>query len=426
VTVGSERRGSRARQQVRLRDVLSVREYRGMLLAQLASEAGDQIARVALALLVLSHTGSPLLAATTFAISIVPGFVGSALLGPIADRFSRRALMLGADFVRAVIVAILALMAVPGTPLWVLFALLLLAEFATPLFASARAATTPEVLGTAGLVTYGSAVSSSLSMANQAIGLVAGGIIVQVTSPRSALFLDAVSFAVSFVILVLYLRPRPATLEATQSILVILGDLRRGWTVLMADRSRRSLVMLAWGMSLPLVAPEAVGLAYTRGQGLGDSWGGLLMAGVVTGAAAGALLVGRRRPRDQIELVLPMAIAMSLPLLVTGLEPNIVIVLVLWTLSGMAQAFLVPVMTFTTLLTANEQRGAVVGIAGSLFGLLTASGYLVTGWIATVTSPAFAVVLMAVVGLAVVSVCFITWPGRELRDAVVRLESSSF
>ena len=69
---------------------LAVREFRGIVLAQVASEAGDQIARVALALLVLSHTGSPLLAAATFAVSFVPSFVGGALLGPLADRFSRR------------------------------------------------------------------------------------------------------------------------------------------------------------------------------------------------------------------------------------------------------------------------------------------------------------------------------------------------
>ena len=57
------------RDSVQLRDVLAVREFRGMVLAQVASEAGDQIARVALALLVLDQSGSPLLAAASFAIS---------------------------------------------------------------------------------------------------------------------------------------------------------------------------------------------------------------------------------------------------------------------------------------------------------------------------------------------------------------------
>jgi MFS family permease len=377
-----------------------------------------------LALLVLAHTDSVLLAAATFAISIVPSFFGGALLSPLADRYSRRTLMLGADALRAAVIGVLALVSLPDTPLWILFALLLLAETATPVFASARAATTPEVLGAVGLVTYGAGLSRSLSLANQAIGLVVGGVIVQLTSPRVALFLDALSFVASFFILLVFLKRRPATQQAAQSIRVLFSDMARGWTVLMADRSRRALVLLGWGMALPLVAPEAVALAYVRQQGETDGWGGLLMASVVTGAAIGAFLVGRRAPREQLELVLPMAIAMSLPLLVTGIEPPIVVLVVLWTLSGMAQAFLVPIMSFTTLFTSNEQRGAVVGIAGAGFSLLTFLGYFVVGWVATETSPAFAVVVMAVVGLVVASIAFLRWPGRRLVTDLDRLERS--
>jgi sugar phosphate permease len=205
---------------------------------------------------------------------------------------------------------------------------------------------------------------------------------------------------------------------------MLFSDLARGWNLLMDDRSRRALVLLGWGMALPLVAPEAVALAYVRSQGDSDGWGGLLMASVVTGAAIGAFLVGRRPPRDQLDLVLPMAIAMSLPLLVTGIEPPIVVLVVLWTLSGMAQAFLVPIMSFTTLFTANEQRGAVVGIAGAGFSLVTFLGYFVVGWVATETSPAFAVVVMAVTGLVVASIAFLTWPGRRLITDLERLERS--
>ncbi|MBI1376880.1 MAG: MFS transporter [Frankiales bacterium] len=408
----------------RLRDVLAVREYRGMLLAQITSEAGDQIARVALALLVLSHTDSPLLAAATFAVSILPSLFGGALLSPLADRFSRRSVMLGADVLRAVVVALLALAALPGTPLWLLFALLFVAETATPLFASAKAAIVPEVLGRVDLVTYGSGLSRSLSLANQAVGLVLGGVIVQLTDARAALFLDALSFVASFVILLAYLRPRPAALAGAGSIgvLDLVLDMMNGWRLLFSDSSRRALVLLGWGMALPLVAPEAVALAYGRQQGESDGVGALLMAAVVTGAAVGAFLVGRAMPRTQLDLVLPMSIGMSLPLLVTGIEPPVIVLLVLWTLSGMAQAFLVPVMTFTTLFTANENRGAVVGVAAAGFGLLTFLGYLVVGWVATVTSPAFSVVVMAVVGLAVAAVAFLVWPSRQILADLHRIE----
>jgi len=423
VSVESEGRRSRGRSRATFRDVLAVREFRGIVISQVASEAGDQIARVALALLVLAHTGSPLYAAATFAVAIIPSFLGGALLGPVADRFSRRSLMLGADLGRAALIMLLALVAVPGTPLWVLFGLLLVAELFTPLFDSARGATTPEVLGSVALVATGAALSRALSLANQAVGLVLGGLIVQLSNnPRLALAIDGFSFLVSYGVLVVFLKPRPSVLESTPSLPVLMRDLRRGFTLLMSDRSRRALVLLGWGMALPLVAPEAVALAYVDQQGAADTWGGVLMAAVVIGAAVGAVAVGRRSPRDQLDLVLPLAMVMSLPLLVTGIEPPLWLLALLWFASGAAQAFLVPVMAFTTLLTPNDQRGSVIGIASAGFALLTSVGYLVVGWVATITSPAFAVVVMAVIGLVVASASYVVWPAAHLRADVRALE----
>jgi len=81
-------------------------------------------------------------------------------------------------------------------------------------------------------------------------------------------------------------------------------------------------------------------------------------------------------------------------------------------------------MTFTTLLTPNEQRGSVVGIAGAGFAALTAIGYLLVGWVANLTSPAFAVVVMAVIGLVIASAAFLVWPAARLRADVRRLEAA--
>jgi MFS family permease len=113
---------------------------------------------------------------------------------------------------------------------------------------------------------------------------------------------------------------------------------------------------------------------------------------------------------------------MSLPLLVTGIEPPIAVLAVLWGLAGAAQAFLVPVMSLTSLLTVNSQRGRVSGIAGAGFAFFTTVGYLLAGWIAWLTSPAFSVVVMAVVGLAVAGVAYVMWPAPSLRADVRRLE----
>jgi hypothetical protein len=61
-------------------------EFRVLWLAQLLSVAGDQLARVALTILVYDRTRSPLLAAVAYAASSVPEFVGGLLLSGLADR----------------------------------------------------------------------------------------------------------------------------------------------------------------------------------------------------------------------------------------------------------------------------------------------------------------------------------------------------
>ena len=55
------------------RDALRNSEFRGLVVAQVASEWGDNIARVALASLVLSRTDSAFLAVLAFVVSFVPG-----------------------------------------------------------------------------------------------------------------------------------------------------------------------------------------------------------------------------------------------------------------------------------------------------------------------------------------------------------------
>ncbi len=405
-----------------VRRALAVREFRGIVVAQVASDAGDQIARVALALLVLDRTGSALGAAATFAISFVPAFFGAALLGPLADRLSRRALMLWADLGRALIVAVLALAATPDAPLPLLFVLLLAAEFLTPIFDAARSATIPSVLQEPALVSAGYGLSRTLHLANQVIGLVLGGVIVAVVGPRVAMMVDALSFLVSFLVLAATLRPRRSMLGGPTTPAALLRDLREGAAALAADPSRRALGLFAWLMVTTVVAPEALGLAYARSVGAAEYWGAILMAAPIAGATVGSYLVARMALRSQLDLMLPLAVASALPLLATGLEPAPAVVTLLWFVSGVMQAYFVAIMAITTLLTPDDNRGRVTGIAAAGFAACSLIGMLVAGYLADVSSPAFTVTVIASVGLALTGLVWWRWPARVLHRDVAGLE----
>ena len=125
------------------REVFAIAEFRALWMAQLLSVVGDQLARVALTILVYDRTRSALLAAVTFVVSIVPTFIGGLTLAWLADRYPRRAVMIACDLARCAVVLV---MAIPGLPLAGLVALLFLVTLIGAPFASARAAIYPDVL----------------------------------------------------------------------------------------------------------------------------------------------------------------------------------------------------------------------------------------------------------------------------------------
>ena len=75
---------------VTFRDVLAVCGFRVMWPAELLSFTGDQFARVALAVLVFSRTGSAALTSLTYALTFIPTVLGALTLSTVADRHSRR------------------------------------------------------------------------------------------------------------------------------------------------------------------------------------------------------------------------------------------------------------------------------------------------------------------------------------------------
>src|SRR2546430_8812855 len=94
----------------RYRDVFAVGEFRALFAAHLQSVIGDQLARVALAVLVFTRTHSPGLTTLTYALTFIPALIGGPPLSRPAARLPRRPLMVGCALPRAV------LLPPPATP----------------------------------------------------------------------------------------------------------------------------------------------------------------------------------------------------------------------------------------------------------------------------------------------------------------------
>jgi MFS family permease len=402
------------------RDVLRSGEFRGLVIAQMFSEWGDNIARVALASLVLARTDSAFFAVLAFVASFVPAVFGSALLGAAADRLPRKVVLIACDLARAVVVGVLALMAVDGTPVWLLLLLLLVAETFTAPFAAAHRAVVPDVLPDPRECLVGTGLLRVLYQLDQVAGIVAAGVVIVLVGERAGLMLDVVSFLVSATVLGLSLRWRPASREPGEHTTLI-GDFRAGWRLVFDDPSMRALVLLGWSAAVFLVAPEAVALAYAREQGAEPVVGAALMASLPAGAAIGAWVVGRLEPLRQVRLIVPLAVTTCLPLMVTSLAPPWQVVLPLWFLSGAAQGFMVPLMTTVNLVSPPAMRGRINGLAGAGFSTVTAAAFLLSGAVADLATPAVAVTGAAVLGLALVGIAHRSWPDAELRRTATRV-----
>lgn len=398
------------------REALRSRELRGLVGAQVLSEWGDNIARVALASLVLARTDSAFLAVLAFVVGFAPAVFGGALLAGLADRRPRKAVLLSCDAGRGVLIAVLALVAVPGTPVAVLLLVLLAAEFFTAPFEAAHRALVPDLLPDPRQVLAAMGLLRVLSQADQVIGIVIAGVIVATIGARWGLAIDALTFAASLVLLLMTLRARPAVRSADENT-TWAADLRIGWRLVVDDPALRAMIGLAWGAAFFLIVPEAVSLAYARAQDATPEVGGLLMASGPAGATVGAYVVGRLAPLRQVRLLVPLAVATCLPLLAACVDPPPLAALALFFASGLGQGFMVPLLSTVNLLTPERRRGQVNGFAGSGFSVATAVAFLVGGGVADLTSPAVSVTAAGAAGLAVVGLVHKGWPHAAIRRA---------
>ena len=290
------------------REVFADREFRAIWLAEFASVAGDQFARVALTVLVYQRTHSPLLTALTYAASYLPWVVGSLFLSDLADSFPRRDVMVGADLTRMLLVAVMAL---PGMPLWSLLLLLFAVTTLNAPFQGARSALRATILP-GDRYALGLAVFQVTREIGVVGGFVAGGFIVTALHARNALLIDSATFAVSALLLLAAVRRRPAPERHRVSRM---AEMAAGLRLVFATYRLRVLMLLGWLAAFYTVA-EALAVPYAAQLRHGAIAAGLIFAAGPLGSAVGMVVFTRMvSPPRRMRWMGPMAVAACLLLL---------------------------------------------------------------------------------------------------------------
>ena len=305
---------------------LRVRDFRLLFAGETISVIGDHFHFVALAWLTLQLTGSGLALGSVLMVAAIPRAIFMLLGGALSDRFSPRSLMLYSNAARAVVVGIVATLVLTGrAELWQLYIMGGIFGGVDALFYPAISSILPMLVDDPTLPPANALMQGSQQLAGL-IGPALAGVVVAVAHTGPAFAIDAVSFAVATIAILLVMggrRPvKPKDANGGNPSLV--ASVGAGLGYVWSDPAVRSLILLIAAFNFAFNGTLLVGLPFLADHvlGGGSATFGILLSAYGGGAVAGAALAGKRVPRLGT-LVLVIAIGMGVALGLIGVAPNI-------------------------------------------------------------------------------------------------------
>lgn len=264
------------------------------------SQFGDFIYLVAINVYLYQLTGSAAAVAGLWIIGPIAALFMKFWAGSVIDRVDVRRWLIGTDIVRAVLVALIPLLSTLPLIYLTLFALALVKAFFEPAATTYLIQVVPET-GRKSFNAYRSLITSSAFL----IGPALAGLLLLVATPGVAIWINAMSFLVSgLLLLTLSSVPRASAVPRLQ-----LADLATDWrTVSRFSRTERfvSLIyilgLLTMSLALALDAQEVVFLQTAVGLTTTDY--GLLISITGIGSVLGGLTVAHFANRLSLKTLL--------------------------------------------------------------------------------------------------------------------------
>lgn len=265
---------------------LGLRPFRLLFLATLGSSFGSLLAAIALAIDVKDRTNEGIWVGAVLVVEFLPMIVIGLTLGPLVDRLERRKLMVVSDLVRAAMFCALPFASNAAT----IVVLAAVVGLANGFFSPAVYAGVPNLVPEDQLADA-NALLQTIENLSWAIGPVLGGVLTAATSPHTAYWINAVSFAISAVLIAQI--PRQKLQSAVALTRGHWTDLKDGFTAVVRSRPLLA-VLLAWGVAglgAGSISVSEVFLAKNTFDA-GDFGYGLLFGAIGTGLVLGSFWSG--------------------------------------------------------------------------------------------------------------------------------------
>ena len=374
--------------------LLRQRSFFFLWVGQFISIIGDWVLFIALPFYTYSLTGSVMATGAMFIVSTLPRLLLGSVAGVFVDRWDRKRTMIIADLLRVLLILML-LLVKSRDWLWLIYVSACLESIVSQFFNPAKTAIIPLLVGEKDLLAANSLNGLSDAL-TRLIGSALGGTLMGWLGFSSVVLLDAGSFFISAIMILLIVMPtrpissgvRPATQsteapgQVAKGIMGVWQDWVVGLRLVKRERLLRMLFIvlgvafLGDSMISVLIVPLVKVLMGGGAQLLG--W--LMMAQGI-GGLLGGLMIG------QIGNRLPPRLIAALGLVVTGIVifvilsfPHSVLVLPFMAVAGVAaSAWIISSETLLQLGVSNQFRGRIFGTLGttsalaSLVGMLLAS-----------------------------------------------------
>ena len=309
---------------------LADRRFRWFFASRAVNLWGTTMAPVALAFAVLAIEDSATALGQVLAARSIPMVVFLLVGGVIADRFGRRLVIQVANAVCVVSQGLAAGLVISGhAELWQLVVIEAVNGTAAAVSFPAMQAMVPQLVPRDQL----QPANALLSMVRGtlfAVGPTTAAVLVVTTGPGWALAVDAATWLVALVLLAPVHVPRPAPTGGTG----VVADLRAGWhyfrtttwlwVVVAAFSVLNAIMVGAWHTLGPPVAKDTIGIT---------GWGYTLSAQAIGLVLAGVVML-RLPVRRPLRAGMLGCLVYAVPLLMLGLDPELVPLLVAMLLAG--------------------------------------------------------------------------------------------
>jgi predicted MFS family arabinose efflux permease len=343
---------------------------------QLVSHLGNQAFLIATASYVLEVTGSATLVAGAMMAATIPLVILGPFGGAVADRHSRRSILMVADVLRAASTGGLALVLMRQSEptAGVVALILVVAAFngiMSALFTPAFQSIVPDLVPTDHLAAANS-INQMSTQTSTLIGSALGGVLYVTWGPAELLLFDAISFAYGAVATWLLPKDRRRTSEASLRVAIerYAADMRAG-IAYVRTRTGMPAVLGIFAAGNCLFMPVFVLLPlYTREVlGAGPDWYGFLLSGSGIGALMGSAVASvmlRRLQAHTAVIRVGLVIVAASVLLLAATAAEWVALASFIAIGALSSIINVAVITALQVTVPPDVRGRVMGLVIAL------------------------------------------------------------